>query len=151
MDKRKVLFICVHNTGRSQIAEAYLREMAGDRFAVESAGFEPGELNPVVVELMKEEGIDIGQKKAKSAFDFWKQGKIYDYVITVCDDFREKDCPVFPGITKRLHWPFPDPAAVKGSDEEKLAKTREIRDSIKKKLEEWIEETKSSGYSRTQL
>jgi len=139
MDKKRVLFICVHNSARSQMAEAYLKQMAGDRFEVESAGLEPGILNPIAVETMKEIGIDISGNKTKSAFDFYRQGKQYDYVITVCDESQAAKCPVFPAITRRLHWGFDDPAGFTGSWQEKLKKTRNVRDAIKQKIEEWIE------------
>lgn len=129
--KRKILFICQHNSGRSQIAEAYLRKFAGEDFSVESAGLVPAEeINPLVVEVMKEEGIDLSGKKPQSVFDLFKAGKIYDHVITVCHD-SESRCPIFPGITKRWHLPFPDPANVEGSKGEQLSKVREIRDAIK--------------------
>lgn len=132
---RKVLFICVHNSGRSQIAEAYLNLLDGSTVSVESAGLEPADaVNPLVVEVMKEEGIDLSRKKPQSVIELFKAGKLYDYVVTVCDDTSEKMCPLFPGVVKRLHWPFPDPAGVAGSTEEKLAKVREIRDMIKEKL-----------------
>ena len=111
--------------------------MAGDKFDVESAGLEPSKLNPVVVEVMKEVGIDISQNKTKSVFDFFKQGKAYDYVVTVCDESQAGACPVFPGKGQKLHWGFNDPSRFMGSHEEKLAKTRIIRDAIKKKVEEW--------------
>ena len=137
MDKKKVLFICVHNSARSQMAEAFLKQMAGDRFEVESAGLEPGKLNPVVVEVMKEVGIDISQNKTKSVFDFFKQGKQYDYVITVCDESQSGSCPVFSGKGQRLHWNFDDPSSFQGSHEEKLEKTRRVRDQIKQKIDEW--------------
>jgi len=137
MNKKKVLFICVHNSARSQMAEAFLRQIAGDRFEVESAGLEPGKLNPVVIEVMKEVGIDISQNKTKSVFDFYKQGKRYDYVITVCDESQAAKCPVFPGAICQLHWGFDDPAGFKGSWEEKLEKTRQVRDKIKQKIEDW--------------
>src|SRR3990167_1894983 len=97
MDKKRVLFICVHNSARSQMAEAFLNQMAGDRFEVESAGLEPGKLNPLAIEVMKEAGIDISQNKTKSVFDFYGAGKKYDYVITVCDESQSGQCPVFPG------------------------------------------------------
>src|SRR3990167_5775132 len=97
MDKKRVLFVCVHNSARSQMAEAFLKQLAGDRLEAESAGLEPGKLNPVVVETMKEVGIDISQNKTKSVFNFYKQGKQYDYVITVCDESQSGQCPVFPG------------------------------------------------------
>lgn len=138
MAKKRVLFICVHNSARSQMAEAYLKQMAGDNFEVESAGLQPGKLNPIAVEVMKEVGIDISQNKTKSVFDFYKQGKQYDYVITVCDESQAKSCPVFPGKGQRLHWGFDDPSGFTGSNEEKLAKTRIVREAIKNKIEEWL-------------
>ena len=140
MDKKKVLFVCVHNSARSQMAEAFLKQMAGDKFEVESAGLEPGKLNPVVVEVMKEVGIDISQNKTKSVLDFYKQGKQYDYVVTVCDESQAGKCPVFPGsaATKRMHWGFDDPSSFQGTWEAKLEKTRRIRDDIRTKIEEWI-------------
>jgi arsenate reductase (thioredoxin) len=138
MDKKKVLFVCVHNSARSQIAEAFLKQMAGDSFDVESAGLEPGKLNPIVVEAMKEIGVDISQNKTKSVLDFYKQGKQYDYVITVCDESQSGACPVFPGGGERLHWGFDDPSGFRGTWEEKLGKTRIIRDQIRQKIEEWL-------------
>jgi arsenate reductase len=129
--KTKVLFICQHNSGRSQIAEAYLREFYGDYFEIESAGLEPAkEINPLVVQVMAEDGIDLSNKKPKSVFELFKEGKIYEHVITVCHDTESK-CPIFPGITKHWHWPFPDPAAIEGTEAEKLEEVRKIRDMIK--------------------
>jgi arsenate reductase len=140
MKKAKVLFICVHNSGRSQIAQAYLKKIAGNHYDVESAGLEPAhEINSLVVEVMKEEGIDISKNKIQSVFELFKTGKLYDHVITVCDGASEAKCPVFAGITKRWNWPFPDPAAVVGGDAEKLQKVREIRDMIKEKLIDSVE------------
>ena len=138
--KNKVLFVCAHNSARSQMAEAFLKQMAEDRFEVESAGLEPGKLNPLVVEVMKEMGIDISQNKTKSVFDFYKQGKRYDYVITVCDESQTQKCPVFPGTaaTRRIHWSFDDPASFQGTWEEKLEKTRQVRDQIKQTITEWL-------------
>jgi len=139
MEKNKVLFLCVHNSARSQMAEAFLAKHAGDRFHVESAGLEPGTLNPLVVKVMKEIDIDISQNKTDSVFEFFKEGRLYDYVITVCDESNAERCPIFPGVTKRLHWGFRDPSSLTGSDEEKLARTREIRDQIETKILEFIE------------
>jgi len=141
MNKKSVLFICVHNSARSQMAEAFLKKYAGDRFDVESAGLEPGKLNPIVVEAMKEVGIDISQNKTKSVFDFYKQGKQYDYVITVCDESQSGACPVFPGRGERLHWGFADPYGFQGTWEEKLEKTRQVRDQIRQKIEQWVEQS----------
>jgi arsenate reductase len=138
MTKKKVLFICVHNSARSQMAEAFLKQLAGDRFEVESAGLEPGKLNPLAIEVMREAGIDISQNKTKSAFDFYKQGKHYDYVITVCDESQAAQCPVFPGAVKQMHWGFDDPSRFEGTREEKLQQTRVVRDAIKDKIGEWL-------------
>jgi len=138
MDKKRVLFVCVHNSARSQMAEAFLKQYGGGRFDVESAGLEPGKLNPLAVEAMKEVGVDISQNKTKSAFDFYKQGKKYDYVITVCDESKAGKCPVFPGAAKRIHWSFDDPASFQGSWEERLEKTRRVREQIKQKIESFM-------------
>ncbi|MBF0113018.1 MAG: arsenate reductase ArsC [Desulfamplus sp.] len=138
--KIKVLFICVHNSARSQMAEAFLQELGGESFIVESAGLEAGVLNPLAVAVMKEIGIDISGNKTKSAFEFFKQGRLYNYVITVCDESAEKRCPIFPGITKRIHWGFDDPSSLTGSEDEKLATTRKIRDQIKEAVENFIKE-----------
>jgi arsenate reductase len=120
------------------MAEAFLKKYGGDRFEVESAGLEPGKLNPVVVEVMKEVGIDISQNKTKSVFDFYKQGRQYDYVVTVCDESQSGTCPVFPGRGERLHWGFVDPSGFTGSSDEKLMKTREVRDQIETKVKDWL-------------
>jgi arsenate reductase len=141
MGKKKILFVCVHNSARSQMAEALLNSLAGDRFEAESAGLEPGSLNPLAVEVMKEIGIDISRNTAKGVFDFIRQGKLFHYVITVCDETSGGRCPVFPGYAKRLHWNFPDPSTVEGTPKEKLKKTGEIRDQIKAKIEAWLKET----------
>ncbi len=141
MNKKKVLFVCIHNSARSQMAEAFLNLLAGDRFEAESAGLEPGSLNPLAVEAMREIGIDISGNKTKSVFDFIKQGKLFHYVITVCDETSGSQCPIFSGYVRRLHWNFPDPSALEGTCEKRLEKTREIRDQIRAKTEAWIKET----------
>ncbi len=141
MEKKKVLFVCIHNSARSQMAEAFLNTMAGDRFEAESAGLEPGALNPLAVEAMMEIGIDISKNATKSVFDFIKQGRLFQYVITVCDETSAGRCPIFPGYAKKLHWNFPDPSMVEGTHEEKLKKTREIRDQIKTMIAGWIAST----------
>lgn len=135
---KKVLFICVHNSARSQMAESYLNKFGKGEFKAESAGLEPGKLNPLVVKAMAEDGIDISGNQTKSAFDFYKQGKLYDYVITVCSESEGKNCPLFPGQAKKLHWPFADPSGLEGSNEEKLAETKKIRDQIKEKIKDFI-------------
>jgi arsenate reductase (thioredoxin) len=144
MKKTKVLFVCIHNSARSQMAEAFLKQYGGDFFEVESGGIEPGTLNPLVVEAMQEIGIDISKNKAKHVFDFIKQGKWFPYVITVCDEASAERCPVFPGVVKRLHWSFEDPSTFEGTKEEKLAKIREVRDSIKAKVLQFIRDTANS-------
>jgi arsenate reductase (thioredoxin) len=138
MQKIKVLFVCVHNSARSQMAEAFLNETAGDRFEAQSAGIEPGVLNPNAVKVMQEVGIDISGKKTVGVFDLYKSGSFFSYVVTVCDGANAEKCPIFPGVTKRLNWSFPDPSAIQGTDDEKLQGTRNIRDAIKAQIEEWV-------------
>src|ERR671919_2759865 len=123
--KPKVLFVCVHNSARSQMAEAFLNEICGHHFESHSAGLEPGKLNPVAVEAMREIGIDNSQNQTQSVFDVFKSGQLFSYVITVCDESSAEKCPIFPGPTKRLHWSFADPSEVTGTNEEKLARIRE--------------------------
>ncbi|KAF0219904.1 MAG: arsenate [Geobacteraceae bacterium] len=139
MKKLKVLFVCVHNSARSQMAEAFLNHLAGDRFEGQSAGLEPGRLNPFAIKVMQEVGIDISGNKTKDVFDFYKRGVIFSYVITVCDEAGAERCPIFPGYAKRIHWSFEDPGALTGNDEEKLQGAGRIRDQIRKQIEEWIE------------
>ncbi|HEX3624656.1 MAG TPA: arsenate reductase ArsC [Verrucomicrobiae bacterium] len=138
--KTRVLFICIHNSARSQMAEAFLNQICGDEFEAHSAGFEAGKLNPIVVEAMQEIGIDISGKQTRAVFDVFKSGKLFHYAITVCDDASAERCPIFPGITKRLHWSFADPSSFPGTHDEKLAKTREVREAIKAKIEQWCSE-----------
>ncbi|HWC59500.1 MAG TPA: arsenate reductase ArsC [Verrucomicrobiae bacterium] len=140
MKKKKVLFVCIHNSARSQMAEAFLNEICGEEFEAHSAGLEPGRLNPVVVAAMSELGIDISQNQTKAVFDFVKSGQHFAYVITVCDEASAERCPIFPGVTTRLQWSFPDPSSLPGSPEEKLAGTRKIRDAIKAKIQSWCAE-----------
>lgn len=137
----RVLFVCVHNSARSQMAEAFLNTLAGDKFSASSAGLEPGTLNLLAVEVMKEVGIDISRNKTKSVFDLYKSGALFAYVIAVCDAEAAQRCPTFPGITRTLIWSFPDPASFTGSWEERLAKTRQARDAIRAKVEELIKAT----------
>jgi len=141
MEKIKVLFVCTHNAARSQIAEAFLKSIAGDKFEVYSAGLEPTTVNPIAIEAMKEVGIDISGNKTKSVFDFYKQGKLFHYVISVCEEARQQ-CPIFPGLlTKNIHWNFEDPAEFQGTHEEKIEKMRKLREQIKFKVEEFITQT----------
>jgi arsenate reductase (thioredoxin) len=140
MRKKKVLFICIHNSARSQMAETFLNQICGSEFEAQSAGLEPGKLNPIVVEAMGELGIDISQNPTKAVFDFVKSGHSFTYVITVCDETSAERCPIFPGVTTRLHWGFPDPSSFPGTYEERLAGTRKVRDAIKAKIEAWCDE-----------
>ena len=138
MDKIKVLFVCIHNSARSQMAESIINDLYGDKFIAESAGFEAGKLNTFAVEAMKEMGIDISNKKTNEVFDFFKEGRIYNYVITVCDESNAEKCPIFPGVNKTIHWSFEDPSSFAGTNEEKLKNTIRIRDEIRMKIEEWV-------------
>ena len=138
--KRSVLFVCIHNSARSQMAEAFLNARCGDEFVAESAGLEPGQLSPFAVAAMREAGIDIASNETKSALDLFKSGKQYSYVITVCDETSAERCPIFPGGARRLHWSFPDPAAIEGTWEERLAQTRLIRDEIQARIDAWCAE-----------
>ena len=135
--KKRVLFVCIHNSARSQMAEAFLNQICGEEFAAESAGIEPGQLNPIVVEAMREVGVDISNNKTKSVTGFLESGARFAYVITVCDETSAERCPIFPGVGARLHWGFPDPSSFQGTREEKLARTREVRDSIQTRIEAW--------------
>lgn len=141
-ERARVLFVCVHNSARSQMAEAFLNTLSPDRFQAESAGMEPGMLNPLAVEVMNEAGIDISRNKTKSVYDKHTQGEMFSYVITVCDDASAEACPFFPGLRSHtLHWSFEDPAAFTGTQEEKLQRTRNVRDQIKEKVLEFIAAT----------
>jgi len=120
------------------MAEAFLKHYGGERFEVESAGLSPGNLNPIVVKAMKEEGIDISANRTKRVSDFVESGERFDYVVTVCDQASAQECPYFPGVTERLHWSFEDPSSFKGTHQEKLSKTRDVRDQIKTKVKEFI-------------
>ena len=135
--KKKVLFLCTGNSCRSQMAEGFLRSLAGDRFEVFSAGVNPTQVNLLSVKVMNEVGIDISMQKSKSAMDLI--GKEFDYVVTVCDNAKQT-CPVFPGKYEKIHWNLEDPADAKGVEEEKLAEFRKSRDLIKKKAQKWLQE-----------
>lgn len=139
MKKKKVLFICVHNSARSQMAEAWLNRICGEEFEAQSAGLEPGGIHPLAVEAMKEIGIDISRKQTRRVFDVWKSGQAFAYVVTVCSEAERhaRSCPVFPGVTIKLSWPFPDPSSFQGSEAARLEQTRQVRDAIKAKIEQW--------------
>jgi arsenate reductase len=138
MDKLKVLFVCIHNSARSQMAEAFLNHIGQSRFLAESAGLEPGTLNPLVVESMREAGIDISANQTKTVTRFLEQEGEFDFVITVCDEASAETCPVFPGKAKKLHWSFQDPSQLRGSKEEKMANIRIVRDQIRTRIEQFV-------------
>lgn len=138
MEKIKVLFVCIHNSARSQMAEKFLNELGKERFIAESAGIEPGVLNPTVVKVMKESGFDISKNKTKSVMDILKSGKTFDFVITVCDPQAAEKCPIFPGKVTRLHWEFKDPSSFIGTDDEKFLFTKTVRDEINDKIKQFI-------------
>jgi arsenate reductase len=140
MDKARVLFVCVHNSARSQMAESLLNHIAGERFHAESAGLEPGVLNPLAVEAMKQMNIDISGKQTRDVFELYRRGERFSYVITVCDESSGERCPLFPGITKRIHWSFDDPASFTGPFDERLAGTIQVRDQIKERIQDWLKE-----------
>jgi arsenate reductase len=138
MEKTRVLFICVHNSARSQMAEAFLNRHGGGRFAAESAGLEPGALNPLAVRALAEKGIDIDGKPTRGVFDLLRRGELFAWVITVCDESQAAGCPIFPGITRREHWSFPDPAAFTGSWEDRMEQVRRLRDAIEARVRDWL-------------
>lgn len=143
---KRVLFVCIHNSARSQMAEAWFNHFCSpDQFIAESAGLESGVLNPLVVKVMQEVGIDISYKKTQAVFDLVKAGRLFAYVVTVCDETNAERCPVFAGVTQRLHWSFPDPSVINGTEEEKLIAVREIRDAIKQQIVQWCSEQTSKA------
>src|SRR5512147_988879 len=139
MSKQKILFLCTGNSARSQMAEAFIRKYADDRFEAHSAGLEPKGLNPFTVKVMNEVGIDVSGQTSKGV-DTYLGKMLFQYLVTVCDD-ADKNCPtVWPGVNTRMHWSFQDPAAVEGTEAEKLAKFREVRDLIDQKIQNWLAE-----------
>ncbi len=140
-----VLFVCIHNSARSQMAEAFLNQLAGDRYQAQSAGLEAGQLNPRVVRAMQELSIDISANRAKTVQEMLETQQKFDYVITVCDAASAERCPLFPGIAERRSWSFPDPAALSGSEEQIMDDIRTVRDQIHKAILDFIAETTFSG------
>lgn len=140
MKKNAILFICVHNSARSQIAAALMNKTCGEFFEAESAGLEPGRLNPLVVKVLMGVGIDISKNETRRVFDVWTSGKIFQYVITVCSEAEAEGCPIFAGVTTRLHWPFPDPSKFTGTEAEKIEQTRRVMDLIHAKIDSFCEE-----------
>jgi arsenate reductase len=139
----RVLFICIHNSARSQMAEAFLNRLGNGKFIAESAGLEAGTLNPIAVKAMAELGYDIGSNKTKSVFDFFQQGKRYEIVVKVCDALNGQRCPIFPSTKVSLNWDLTDPSSLPGTPEEKLNAIRPIRDLIKIKVEALIKDYES--------
>jgi arsenate reductase len=137
-EKIRVLFICIHNSGRSQMAETFLKTQGDERFEVESAGLKPKPINPYVIKVMKEIGYDLSRNTSDRVMQFFKEGRLYDYVITVCNESIENQCPIFPGIARRLYWPFPDPEKATGAEDEKLENIRAIRDQIREHIKSWV-------------
>ena len=140
MAKQKILFICVHNSARSQMAAALMNKMCSDSFEAQSAGLEPGVINPLVIEALQEIGIDISKNTTQRVFDAWKSGQMFQFVITVCSEAEAEGCPIFAGVTTRLHWPFDDPSKFTGTHAERLEKTRRVRDQIQAKIDPFCEE-----------
>lgn len=135
----RVLFVCVHNAARSRMAEALLRELGGPRFEVTSAGFEPREVNPLVVEALADIDLSLPSTAAQpSVFELFKAGRHFHYVIGVCDEEHGQKCPLFPGVTQRIYWSFPDPATFTGSQDEKLARVIEVREALRARIESWL-------------
>ena len=144
--KPGVLFVCIHNSARSQMAEAFLKKYGNEKFIADSAGIEAGKMNPSVVKVMDEVGIDLSRKGTQDVFDLFRKGNVYNAVITVCDTSNAERCPVFPGAVKRVSWSFEDPSAVQGTQEEVLAKTRQVRDEIDAKIKEFVAEASEASY-----
>ena len=142
--KKRVLFLCIHNSARSQMAAAFLTQIGGDRFEVESAGLEPGKLNPLAVQAMQDAGIDISRNGTQSVFELFKSGTRFQYVISVCDEASAERCPIFPGVTTRMNWSFHDPSAFTGTEEERLRQTIRVRDQIRERVRKWVEEEDST-------
>ena len=140
MNKPKILFICVHNSARSQMAEAFLNDICGAEFEAQSAGLEPGTLNPLVVEVMREAGLDISKKQDAGRLRCFQVGPAFHLRHHRLQRGGGGWLPIFPGPTQRLHWPFPDPSKVEGTPEEKLEKIRQIRDAIQARIEQFCAE-----------
>lgn len=135
----KVLFICVHNSARSQMAEAFMNTLGQGRFQAQSGGLKPTQINPLVVEAMAEEGVDLSGKATSSVFEYFRKGRLFDVVVTVCNEAEEEGCPVFPGVTHRLSLPFPDPERFQGTRQERLNQVKTLRDNIKTCVAEFVD------------
>lgn len=146
MIQHTILFVCIHNSARSQMAEAFLNHHSDGSLIAESAGLEPGKLNPNAVKVMQEVGIDISHKGTQEVFDLFKKGRLFQAVVTVCDEASAEGCPIFPGVVRRLGWSFADPSSFTGSEEEIFEQTRKVRDDIKEAVLAFIEEAKHMEY-----
>ena len=146
ISKHRILFVCIHNSARSQMAEAFLKKHGGEAYEVESAGLEPGRMNPNVVTVMQEVGIDLSKKGTQGVFDLYKKGTTYNAVVTVCDGASAEKCPVFAGGGKRIAWSFEDPSSYKGTQEEVLRHTRKVRDEIEKTVLKFVKEAGVLSY-----
>lgn len=146
--KTKVIFLCTHNTARSQMAEAFLKKYAGNYFDVYSAGFEPQPIHPLTIKVMKEIGYDLSGQQPK---DLWPlvKSEYFGIAITVCKKSEEEDCPTIPGTSTRLYWNIEDPAAFEGTEDQKLAKFREIRDQIQSLVKQFLNDRKIPFNDRT--
>ncbi len=138
MTRRRVLFLCTHNSARSQMAEGLLRQLAGDRFEVASAGTEATRVHPLAIRAMRDVGVDLSLHTSKTVDSLLDRP--WDYVITVCDSANER-CPLFPGRTTRLHWSFDDPSQATGTEDERLDTFRRVRDEIQTRLGAWLTTT----------
>lgn len=143
MNPIKILFVCVHNSARSQMAEAFLNHYGEGKIVSESAGLEKGVLNPLVVKVMAEIGFDISKNQVNSVFEFFKEHRLYSYVVTVCDASNGQRCPIFPGLRETINWSFDDPSTFEGSEEERLARTRIVRDQIQDHVQLLVERLKT--------
>lgn len=143
--KRKVLFVCRHNSARSQMAEAFLKQLGEDRFEAESAGLHPKTILPSAAAVMQEIGLDISDHSTRSVADLHCSGCCYDYVITVCDRDSANECPIFMSPCRHLHWTFPEPSQFKGNVEEIIEQTRTVRDQIRSKILQWVNEFNSKN------
>jgi arsenate reductase len=139
----KVLFVCGHNSARSQMAQAWLNHVCPSLFEAQSAGINPAAaLNPLAVQAMREVGIDISASRPRSVYDVYKSGEVFSFIITVCDRVSAEKCPVFLGLIRQIHWSFPDPAALSGTGGEVLEGVRSIRDAIRDRVVSWCQEVR---------
>ena len=143
--RARVLFVCTHNSARSQMAEGWLRRLAGERYDVASAGTEATRVHPLALRAMAEVGVDLGGHTSKTLERF--RDERWDWVITVCDAANER-CPLFTGPARRVHWSFDDPSRATGSEDERLATFRRVRNEIRARLDHWLAETAAPEHTR---